>query len=92
MRADLQLDPDGLRRVAHAARRIADRLAAADPGPSAAGADLELRQERLRESVRRARDELSALAACAASAAARVEDADRVAAGALRAIDARGDR
>ncbi|MDN5919503.1 MAG: hypothetical protein L0I76_31130 [Pseudonocardia sp.] len=94
MPADVHLDPDGLRRAAVAARRIADGLDAADPGPSAAvpSADVgvEHLRERLRESVRRARDEFETLASQACAAAARAEEADRAVAASLRATDPLG--
>lgn len=89
MPADVHLDPDGLRRAAVTARRIADGLDAADPGSSAAvvGVGVEHLQERLRESVRRARDELETLACEASAAAARMDGADTAVAASLRAID-----
>lgn len=92
MPADVHLDPDGLRRAAVTARRIADGLDAADPGPSAAdvGVGVEHRQERLRESVRRVRDELEMLACEACAAAARTDGADGAVAASLRAVDSSG--
>lgn len=92
MPADVHLDPDGLRRAAVTARRIADGLDDVDPGssPVGVGVDVEHRQERLRESVRRARDELETLACEACAAAVRVDGADRAVAASLRAIDSPG--
>lgn len=97
MSADLHLDPDGLRRAAVTARRIADGLSMADPGPSAAGTPaaglhVEHLQERLRESVRRARDELVTLASEASMAAARADETDRAVAAALQATSLGGLR
>ncbi|MET0189276.1 MAG: hypothetical protein ABW212_09775 [Pseudonocardia sediminis] len=89
MAAELHLDPDGLRRVAHTARRIVDGLdAAAAPLPSAAGPAVERAQEDLRQTVLRIRDELLGLADGATTAAAGAEEADRAAADRLRSSDA----
>ncbi|MBW0105536.1 hypothetical protein [Pseudonocardia sp. KRD291] len=90
MSAELHLDPDGLRRAAVTACRIADGLDRADPGTSAAGpagVGVGHVEERLRESVRRARDELLALASAASAAAARADETDRAVAASLRAAD-----
>lgn len=86
MSADLQLDPDGVRRVARSARRIADRLDGVDPGPPVAGPDIGHLQDRLSEAVRRSREELLALATEATSVADRADEADRVAGMSLRSL------
>ena len=80
MPADLHLDPDGLRRAAATARRIADGLdAALESGAQPVGG----RPAEVGRTVRRARNELLGLAEAADGALARAEAADREAARAL---------
>ncbi|WP_130292353.1 hypothetical protein [Pseudonocardia sediminis] len=88
MSAELHLHPDGLRRVAHTARRIVDRLdAASAPLPSAAGDAVERDQADVRQAVLRIRDELLGLADAAVASAAGAEEADRAAADRFRRCD-----